>query len=412
MFLPQDGSLIIVGLSGGADSVALLHLLKERQMAEGCSFKIVVTHCNFHLRGNESMRDELFCRNLCQSWGLPLRIAEFDTHAYMNEHHLSLEMAARELRYNWWKQLTQELQIQNPVEKIYIAVAHHLDDCIETTLMNLMRGTGIKGLTGIPSQRDRIVRPLLDWTKADILDYIQEHDLQYVTDSSNLENDVTRNKIRNLLLPLMEEINPNSRHGIALSMSHLQLSERLANERLDEILESLHVHRQAANIEWYEWLIPETMADERMMEALVYRLNESSHQIMRHNRLLYTMPDISQMAQSTAITTDFLLRENISELDGKQEFIYIDADLVKLPVSCRHWRQGDRIQPLGMKGEKLVSDLFSNAHFTPLQKATTWIVTDATDRIIWVKGLRIADWAKVSATTQKVFKIGLIDESL
>ncbi|MBO7378656.1 MAG: tRNA lysidine(34) synthetase TilS, partial [Bacteroidales bacterium] len=155
---------LLVGLSGGPDSVALLHMLHK----QGC--RLVATHCNFHLRGAESDRDEAFCRNLCRELDIPLLVRHFDTRAYMKEHRVSLELAARELRYQWW----QELFEGNP-EYTHLCLAHHLDDSIETVLFNLMRGTGIQGLTGIPAVNRRIVRPLLGMSRKEILQYLEEH---------------------------------------------------------------------------------------------------------------------------------------------------------------------------------------------------------------------------------------------
>lgn len=406
----QTKKIYIVGLSGGPDSVALLHML-HKQVEQDSSIRLYVTHCNFHLRGEESMRDQHFCEELCQKWGLTLELADFDTHRYMQEHHLSLELAARKLRYNWWDSLAKRLQEENPEAEISIAVAHHLDDSIETTLMNLMRGTGIKGLTGIPALRGKIIRPLLHSTRAEILSYNKEHNLEYVTDSTNMENDVTRNKIRNLLIPLMEEINPNARHGIALSMNHLALSDQLADERMDEILNTVHLHRQAAGIEWEEWLLSEEWADSKWLDTLSHHLQRHYSKIISHNRLLYTEPDMSQLKQEAETRCTLMPKESVGDkLDGQHLFVYVNADSVRLPLSCRHWRQGDRIQPLGMKGEKLVSDLFSNAHYTPLQKATTWIVTDASGRLIWVKDLRVAEWCKVSSEAcSRLLKIEVIE---
>ena len=195
-----------VALSGGPDSVALLHILHT------LGYECKALHCNFHLRGAESDRDQQFCETLCASLGIPLEVRQFDTFAYMKEHHLSVEMAARELRYNWWQSLTP------------IALGHHQDDSIETMLMNLMRGTGIHGMTGIVARNEarHIIRPLLCLSRQDIVDYLSDNGLTYVTDSTNAENETLRNQIRNQLLPLMEQMVPQARQGIAQTMEHLQ----------------------------------------------------------------------------------------------------------------------------------------------------------------------------------------------
>ena len=214
---------VYVGLSGGPDSVALLHILHT------LGYKCKALHCNFHLRGAESDRDQQFCETLCASLGIPLEVRQFDTLAYMQEHQLSVEMAARELRYNWWQSLTHGeglgkvkkssngsngcltpsipfkplLTPLNPSNPTFIALGHHQDDSIETMLMNLMRGTGIHGMTGIVARNEakHVIRPLLCLSRQDIVGYLNDNGLSYVTDSTNAETDTLRNQIRNQLLP-------------------------------------------------------------------------------------------------------------------------------------------------------------------------------------------------------------------
>ena len=188
---------VLVALSGGADSVALLRVLLSLGYTCEC------THCNFHLRGLESDRDESFVRQLCEEHSISLHVTHFDTSAYAKEHHLSIEMAARELRYEWFEHIRKE------IEASVIAVAHHRDDSVETFLLNLMRGAGINGLKGIPVKNGYIVRPLLSISRDVILDYLQAINQGYVTDSTNLEDEYMRNKIRLNILPLMKEVNPS-----------------------------------------------------------------------------------------------------------------------------------------------------------------------------------------------------------
>ena len=232
--LQAEHPLIFVGLSGGSDSVALIHILKTLGYAN-----VVATHCNFQLRGEESERDQTFCENLCRQMRIKLYKRRFSTFDYMERKHLSLEMACRELRYNWWAELINTFVSDTPHDQRFIAVGHHLDDSIETVLMNLMRGTGINGLTGIVpyNMATRVVRPLLCLTRNDIISYVDDNGLGYVTDSTNRENDCQRNSIRNRLLPLMEEINPNTRRGIINTMAHLQEIRDIAYQHIDEKLE-------------------------------------------------------------------------------------------------------------------------------------------------------------------------------
>lgn len=190
------GKKVIVTCSGGADSIFLLHILNK------LGYDCIVAHCNFHLRGEESNRDENFVREYCKKENHTLLVEHFDTTKYATEKKLSIEMAARELRYNWFENIRKEYNAQA------IAVAHHSDDSIETILLNLLRGTGLKGICGIRPKNGYIVRPLLCVNRKEIEEYLQNNDTQYITDSTNLENEYTRNKIRNIVMPILREINP------------------------------------------------------------------------------------------------------------------------------------------------------------------------------------------------------------
>ena len=211
----EPQSNILVALSGGADSVALTLILKE------LGYNVHALHCNFHLRGEESNRDEQFITTLCEQWHCPILVQHFDTTTYAQQHKLSIEMAARQLRYAWFEEVRQATNAQA------IAVAHHQDDNIETALLNLIRGTGIQGLTGMRPQNGYIVRPLLDCKRSDIEQYLQAHQISYVTDSSNLTTDYTRNKIRLQLIPLLNSINPSFEGVMATNMQNFKATERI-----------------------------------------------------------------------------------------------------------------------------------------------------------------------------------------
>ncbi len=194
--LLKRGEKVIVTCSGGADSIFLLHILNK------LGFDCVVAHCNFHLRGEESDRDEKFVREFCEKENLTLLVKHFDTKKYAAENKLSIEMAARELRYTWFEKVREEHNAQA------IAVAHHSDDSIETILLNMLRGTGLRGICGIRPRNEFVVRPLLCVNRKEIEDYLSEQGIGYITDSTNLENEYTRNKIRNIVMPILREINP------------------------------------------------------------------------------------------------------------------------------------------------------------------------------------------------------------
>ena len=203
-------SKLLVALSGGADSVALLRVLVE------LGYTCEAAHCNFHLRGEESDRDEAFVRQLCEQLSVPLHVTHFDTQAHAREHQQSIEMAARELRYGWFQELVKQRKLNA------IVVGHHRDDHVETLLINLIRGTGINGLTGIPAENGWVRRPLLNVSREQILDYLDHLGQPFVTDSTNLEDEYLRNKIRLNLLRMLEDLNPSIRETLSDSISHLE----------------------------------------------------------------------------------------------------------------------------------------------------------------------------------------------
>lgn len=383
---------ILVGLSGGPDSVALLHMLHNSEVGS-C---VVATHCNFQLRGEESDRDEQFCRQLCAEWGIELLVKHFDTRAYMSENKVSLELAARQLRYAWWEELCQQLEAEGLEARI--AVAHHRDDSLETMLFNLMRGTGIKGLTGIPAVNGHIIRPLLSFSRQQILDYLTVNQLSYITDSSNLETEATRNKIRLLLLPLMEQILPQARQGLATTMKHLQQTSVWANACLNTLFASTTTYN-INGITWHEWLA-HADADEETLDELFFEWRSRyGATAQQKGRLFYTIADVS------AMQPNFKEEQLCTHPGFSHSYELFDLDKVALPLTYRHWRPSDRIQPLGMSGSRLVSDIFSDAHLTPMQKAATWLVTDANGVIVWVVGHKISDATKVTPDTTRYLKL-------
>lgn len=220
LFSPDDK--LLVALSGGADSVALLRVLHT------AGYQCEAAHCNFHLRGEESNRDEQFVRQLCQKYGIRLHTIDFNTTQYATEKRISIEMAARELRYNWFEKIKEECGAH------VIAVAHHQDDSVETMLLNLIRGTGITGLLGIRPRNGAIVRPLLCINREEIIRYLQQIGQDFVTDSTNLEDEYTRNKIRLNLLPLMQEINPSVKNSLIETSIHLNDVATIYNKVIDE----------------------------------------------------------------------------------------------------------------------------------------------------------------------------------
>lgn len=389
---------IFVALSGGPDSVALLHILHS------LGYQCHALHCNFHLRGAESDRDESFCRDLCKQFDIALDVRQFDTYRYMEERHLSLEMAARELRYNWWKQLSAD------DSQFLLALGHHQDDSIETLLMNLMRGTGIQGLTGIVASNEatHVIRPLLCLKRSEILSYLADNHLQYVTDSTNLENDTPRNQLRNQLLPLMEQIIPQSRQGIVQTMQHLQGTQHFAQAYLAQF-EHLTQHYNRWGIEWDELLlcdIEQALPDYVADYIHYWEENHCHHgqKLCRDAHRLYTAPADDMVIDSQRPTLFVSTADDDTTTSSSADSLsqVFDADSITLPLTLRRYQTADRMAPLGLDGHtKLLSDLFQNAHYSPMMKSTTWLVTDATGAIVWVIGLRISHLHRVTEATKK-----------
>src|SRR5690554_2153810 len=227
--LLTERSKIIVGLSGGPDSMALIHLLME------LGYKCIAAHCNFHLRGEDSNNDALFVQNWCETHNIPFFSIDFDTYSYATQKNISIEMAARELRYNWF----EELRIEQKAD--VVAIGHHKDDSVETILINLIRGTGIKGLTGIPVRKKHIVRPLLAVSRIEVMEYLSAKNIPYVVDQTNEEDIYTRNTLRLKVLPILETINPSVKNSILKTSANLKEVEKIYNRFIKNSIEDVLV---------------------------------------------------------------------------------------------------------------------------------------------------------------------------
>ena len=383
----------LVALSGGADSVALLRMLADERQ------DIEALHCNFHLRGEESDRDERFCRQLCGQLGVPLHVEHFDTERYARENGISIEMAARQLRYRWFKQMRERLGARQ------IAVAHHRDDQAETVLLNLLRGTGLRGLAGMHSRSGEIVRPLLDYSKADILRYLDSIGQPYVTDSTNLEPCTLRNRLRLEVLPLLNELNPQA-------SLHLAQTARRVAEALPYYLRGIEVSDQLTADTLHERLLG--LGFTAAQEADILRTTRSgalfespTHRLVRHRGDIYIEPkNLPDEAPSFSTSIIAPKTEVSPSHDWPKDECRLDADLVPQPFTIRHPRPGDRFRPLGMKhGTRLVSDFLSDNGLNLLQKHRQWLLVGPSDEIIWVIGLRPDHRYRITATTKRVLVI-------
>ncbi|WP_307996567.1 tRNA lysidine(34) synthetase TilS [uncultured Bacteroides sp.] len=404
----SSGSKILIALSGGADSVALLCIL------HAAGYPCEAAHCNFHLRGEESNRDEQFVRQLCKKYGIHLHTIDFDTTRYAAEKHISIEMAARELRYNWFE------EIRNQCRADVVAVAHHQDDSVETILLNLIRGTGITGLLGIRPRNGVIVRPLLCINREEIMRYLQSIGQDYVTDSTNLEDEYTRNKIRLNLLPLMQNINPSVKNSLIETGNYLSDVATIYNRYIEEAKTRIATTEGIRICE----LVKEP-APEALLFEILHPLGFNSAQIKDIVHSLHGQSGKQFSSKEWRVIKDreFLLLEKIQSEDKeelpfqiiKEEKEYtsdfqiprekgtacFDADKLDGTISYRKWRTGDTFIPFGMKGKKKVSDYLTDRKFSISQKERQWVLCCG-ERIAWLIGERTDNRFRIDETTRRV----------
>jgi len=402
--------LYVVALSGGADSVALLLLLQE------AGYRIEAAHCNFHLRGEESDRDEAFCEQLCRNRNIPFHRAHFDTWTYAELHKVSIEMAARELRYKWFEQLRNDLGAAG------VCVAHHRNDAVETVLLNLVRGTGLRGLCGIQPRNGYILRPLLCVSREEIETFLTGRGQEYVTDSTNLEADVQRNKVRLQVLPLLKTLNPAVVENIQRTAENLMgaqatLDAVLLHNNIHNVL-NLSVYNDCASREYvaYEWAKEfgfNGSQIRQILEAETGKIITSSSgcDILRDRDQLLVEPSLKPM-KPLRIPEEgaYVFNEN-SRFGVKRQPVFIsktadvatvDAAKVVFPLTVRRVEEGDRMIPYGMKGRKLLSDLMTDRKMTVFEKRRQLVVVDAQGVILWLVGLRVDARVAVGNATSEV----------
>lgn len=433
-----DGDVLLVALSGGADSVCLLLALQE------LGYPVEAMHCNFELRGIESDGDEAFCRRLCKARGVVLHVKHFRTRSYAQRHHLSIEMAARELRYQWFAEMAAERGAQA------VCVAHHRDDNIETLLLNLVRGTGIHGLTGMkplstlrsPLSKVPLLRPLLSISRADIEAWLAKREQTWVTDRSNLSPDAAlRNKIRLQLLPLMEEMNPRVRESLAETAKRLSEAEALMGDAVRDIRSDVEHSDGSLSVEGlkqatasatvlHEILHPRGYTTDQVREiheglegdsGKLWESREGWRLLRDRGRLL--MQDGAALDTSAAHDRVLPLegffeaphgvrllirRQAIApatfEIPRDAATACFDLEKLALPLTYRTVREGDRFHPFGMSGSRLLSDFLTDRKLSLFEKEQQLVLLSG-DRIAWVVGLRAAAGFEVDEHTRHVMTI-------
>lgn len=415
--LLNPGGKVIVALSGGADSVALLHILLSLH------YECVAAHCNFHLRGEESERDEQFVRSLCGEWRVPLHVRQFDTEAYARANRLSIEMAARDLRYAWFRELAAREQAQA------VAVAHHADDQAETVLMNLVRGAGLRGMCGMPVRNGVVVRPLLCCTRKGIEDYLRTKQIPFVTDSTNTQTDYKRNKFRHIVLPMLEQINPGIRQTLAEERDHFAGYRQMAQAYMEQAAARL-VHQTDGRLHidtagllrepapetvLYELLLPYgfNATQARQLHAALdgtpgKRFESPTHYAIKDRaEIIIGRRTDCEEAKPTIKTNVRNRRPTEIFPAADADVAFFDADKLRGPLSVRHWQAGDVFRPIGLKGKKKISDFFTDCKLDVQQKQAVWLVLSGTE-VAWVAGHRIDERFKVGAGTTRVAEVRLV----
>lgn len=415
--LLDSNELYIVALSGGADSVALLLLLHEH------GYRVHAAHCNFHLRGDESDRDEAFCVELCEHLGVELHRVHFDTQTYADLHKVSIEMAARELRYQWFEQLRKDIGAAG------ICVAHHRDDSVETVLLNLVRGTGLRGLCGIQPKNATILRPLLCVSRTEIEAFLNEKEQGYVTDSTNLDADVQRNVVRLQVFPLLQKLNPAVADNIQRTCENLMEAQNVLTGMLDNLNKSnileLSELSQYDSSEYFvfEWLKKCGFNGSQVTQLLKAETGKiitssTGYEALKDRDRIVVEESLKPM-KIMRIPEEGCYRLNEScQLKVQKSAVYVskishiatlDAAKVSFPLVVRRVEEGDWMQPYGMKGRKLLSDMMTDLKMNVFEKRRQLVVVDAQGNVLWLVGIRVDARVAVSASTADVMELRLVN---
>lgn len=425
---------ILLAISGGIDSIVMTHLFHKT------GFSFGIAHCNFALRGKESDAEEKFVEKLAKGFKVPFFVKRFKTSVYATEHKISVQMAARELRYSWF----EEVRSQEGFD--FIATAHHLDDQVETFLINLIRGTGISGLHGILPKQKYLVRPMLYVFRSDIADYAETNHISFCEDSSNFEDKYTRNKIRLKIIPLLEEINPDFRKALCSEIAILKDWEAIGRKSLegeipkfskvlkDKTIVDLKSLKQNPSHELYAWeLLSGYGFNASSVNDILATRGESSGKtflslthraVMDRESLIIQKIQQKQKEQGRMISEQ---RKNISWpvklsfsvaafkpgviIPTEKEFASLDFDKLSFPLELRKWKPGDSFHPFGMKGKKKISDFLIDEKVSIPDKENTWVLCSS-GKIAWVVGRRIDHRFRITSGTKRIFRVTFLDSGV
>jgi len=426
--LIKSSDTVLLTVSGGIDSLVLCELFHQSKI------KFAIAHCNFQLRGKESDGDELFVEALAEKYNVPFHTIAFETSSYAKKHKLSIQVAARDLRYAWFEEIRQQFNYT------LIATAHHQDDSIETFFINLIRGTGIKGLHGILPIQEKLIRPLLFANKKEISAFAKKNKLKHREDSSNANDKYVRNKIRHSLIPLLNEINKSASANIITTIENLKSVEAVYQKRIDKKRTSLVIEerglvkisisklKKLKPIEPYlfEFLYPLGFSSIVVDEIIASLSSESGKQFFSETHRLVKDRDFLLIEEAATknevLDTRFKILKSSKELPyGNQTLVLkamkrptklklvspatiaqFDFDKLVFPLTLRKWEKGDVFYPIGMKGKKKLSDYFIDKKLSLLEKDNSWVL-ESNGQIIWVVGQRMDDRYKISPQTKKIY---------
>jgi len=421
---------LLIAVSGGVDSVVLTYLLYQ------LNFKISLAHCNFRLRGKDSDQDEIFVKELAKQLEVPVFTTSFETEKVAKQEKLSIQVAARKLRYKWFDKII----IENNLD--FLLTAHHTDDNLETFLINTIRGTGLEGLTGIPEKNEYIIRPLLPFSREQIEKYAKDNALKWREDSSNIETKYLRNKIRHAIIPILKELNPGILSSFTKTIENLTGSRQIIDDVITGVKNTVVIPAQAgiqkiniAKLKQYN--NPKAYLYELLKEYSFTEWNDvvslldgqSGKQVLSDTHRLIKDRDFLLLTKLHSAKTEqnlYVLNENDTVFENSevklkltnqnisnsvlntppkfQDSILIDRDKLKFPLTVRKWEKGDYFYPFGMQGKKKLSKFFKDEKISILQKEKIWLLCSE-DQIVWVIGKRLDDRFKITDTTKNILKI-------
>lgn len=418
----KNGRLLIA-ISGGLDSVVLTHLCHK------AGLNVALAHCNFNLRPGDCDEDEDFVVHLADTLDVEVFVQRFETNTYADEQKLSTQMAARELRYNWFNDLQTLLKFD------YVLTAHHADDALETFLINLSRGTGLDGLTGIPEINNSIVRPLLPFSRSELENYANSQDIEWREDGSNASTKYLRNKLRHDIIPQLKAVNPQFLNNFENTLQHLKASQSIINESIEAVLKEAVLFSDATTTRYDIVVLQRLKASEAYLYELFkgYGFNSGTailelmsaqsgkYLLSATHMLLKNRSELVVTVKKEALENDSIIiapnvnsvRLNdgeltITEVDSISEHdtysVFVDKDKLAFPLVLRHWEKGDIFYPLGMTGKKKLSKFFKDEKLSLIEKSNCRLL--CTDRaIVWVVGKRLDNRFKVTHNTQNILKI-------